>query len=99
MASVMGVPTPTPTWVPFPSVSDIKSSNDTMLALYPVVLRFARLLPTTSIAVEEASRAERAVEKDVSMRSPDQEFVVVPVLGGVVDWVVPVEEAGGVVRL
>src|ERR1022692_129546 len=66
--TVKGVPVPNPTWVsPSPAPRDwvTKSRNSTALVLKPGVFRFARLLPTTSIAVEVALSAERAVENDV----------------------------------
>src|SRR5580704_17197997 len=39
-------------------------------ALNPAVFRFARLLPTTSMAVALALKPERAVENDVDISSP-----------------------------
>src|SRR3954469_4923757 len=69
---VIGVPTPNPTCVePRPAPIDwvTRSWKETTLPLNPGVLRFARLLPTTSIAVVSALSAESAVEKDVSIMS------------------------------
>src|ERR1035438_7571861 len=80
---VIGVPVPNPTWVspsPAPSDSVTRSRKQVVLSLNPGVLRLARLLPTTSIAVDMASSAERAVEKDVNI-SVSCQLVV---------WVVPV---------
>src|SRR3954453_10923383 len=70
--TVRGWPVPNPTWVsPSPAPRDCvtRSRKQTWLVLKPGVLRFARLLPTTSMAVEVAARAESAVEKDVNMRT------------------------------
>src|SRR5947209_2798981 len=67
--NVVGRPTPNPTCVcPRSAPSDwvTRSWNETTLVLYPVVFRFARLLPTTSIAVESAFRAESADEKEAN---------------------------------
>src|ERR1700681_3691871 len=47
-----------------------RSWNDKELALNPVVFMFARLLPTTPMAVLLAFKAERAVEKEVDIISP-----------------------------
>jgi hypothetical protein len=44
-----------------------RSWNETTLALNPGVLRFARLLPVTSMAVECAESADKAVEKEVTI--------------------------------
>src|SRR5580700_9604550 len=66
----MGVPTPPPTWVsPEPEPSDCvtKSENETTVSLKPGVLRFARLLPTTLMAVSSAVSADSAVENEASM--------------------------------
>ena len=49
----------------------------------PVVLRLAKLFPTTSIAVESACKADRAVENEVNIYGFDQEFVYLAVPGGV----------------
>src|ERR1039457_654452 len=88
---VIGVPVPNPTWVsprPAPSDSVTRSRKLVVLSLNPGVLRLARLLPTTSMAVDMASSAERAVEKDVNIVVSCQLVVwVVPV---VVPFVVPV---------
>src|ERR1700722_9793335 len=68
--SVMGTATPPPTCVsPEPPPSDwvTRSENDTTVSLNPGVLRFARLLPTTLIAVSSAVSAESAVENEASM--------------------------------
>src|SRR5438132_10038565 len=67
---VNGRPVPKPTWVsPSPAPSDCvtRSRKYTELFLKPGVLRFARLLPTTSTAVEKALSAESAVENEVNM--------------------------------
>src|ERR1017187_7894378 len=81
---VIGVPVPNPTWVspsPAPSDSVTRSRKYVVLSLNPGVLRLARLLPTTSMAVEVASSAERAVEKDVNIGVSCQLVVaVVPVV-------------------
>src|SRR5579864_4572641 len=66
---VCGTPVPNPTWVsprPAPSDSVTRSWNETALALNPVVLRLARLLPTTSMAVVLAFSADNAAENDVN---------------------------------
>jgi hypothetical protein len=71
--NVVGVPTPNPTCVsPRPAPRDwvTRSWKETSLFLNPTVFRFARLLPTTSMAVEQAASAERAVENDVNIKSP-----------------------------
>src|ERR1700720_2214826 len=70
---VIGAPTPNPTWVsprPAPNDSVTRSWKETVLLLKPVVLRFARLFPTTEMAVDSAASAESAVEKDANMKSP-----------------------------
>src|ERR1700734_2896931 len=56
-----------------------RSWKETSLALNPMVLRFARLLPVTEMAVEKAESAETAVENDRGMRSPYE--LLVPVGG------------------
>ena len=47
-----------------------RSRKQTWLVLNPGVFRFARLLPTTSMAVDVAFSADSAVENDVNMRAP-----------------------------
>src|SRR5690606_6287804 len=66
---VMGRPIPMPTWVcpPAPSVRESRSEKLTSLLLKPMVLRLARLLPTTSTAVVWPARAESADENAVNM--------------------------------
>src|SRR5258708_7914945 len=67
--TVKGRPVPKPTWVsPRPAPSDCvtRSRNETTLALNPGVLRLARLLPTTSIAVALALSADNAAENEVN---------------------------------
>src|SRR3954470_19485512 len=70
--TVSGRPVPNPTWVsPKPAPSDwvTKSRKQTWLFLKPGVFRLARLLPTTSMAVDVALSADSAVENDVNMRT------------------------------
>src|SRR5580698_2616109 len=69
---VIGVAVPNPTWVvPRPAPSDCvtRSLKLISLALKPVEFMLARLLPTTSMAVEVALSAESAVENDVNIDS------------------------------
>src|SRR5277367_6694146 len=82
-ASVVGVPTPNPTCVfPRPALMDwvTRSWKETSLALNPMVLRLARLLPVTEMAVEKAESAESAVENDKGISAP-YDNCVVPVEG------------------
>src|SRR4051812_14076572 len=68
--TVSGCPVPNPTWVsPRPAPRDCvtRSRNRTWLVLNPGVFKLARLLPTTSMAVEVAFSADSAVEKDENM--------------------------------
>src|SRR5450631_1664091 len=65
--TVNGVPVPKPTCVslnPAPRDCVTRSRNSTALVLSPGVFMLARLLPTTSMAVEVAFKAESAVEKE-----------------------------------
>src|SRR5215471_7690812 len=67
---VSGCAVPNPTWVaPRPAPSDCvtRSRKYTTLFLKPGVLRFARLLPTTSTAVAVALSADNAVENEVNI--------------------------------
>src|SRR5580698_11490815 len=85
-ASVVGVPTPNPTCVfPRPALMDwvTRSWKETSLALNPMVLRLARLLPVTEMAVEKAESAESAVENDRGTHAPYE--LVVPDVGCWVD--------------
>src|SRR3954454_20240397 len=70
--TVSGRPVPKPTWVsPKPAPNDwvTRSRKQTWLFLNPGVFRLARLLPTTSMAVDVAFSADSAVENDVNMRT------------------------------
>src|ERR1039458_6780954 len=70
LRSVIGVAVPNPTWVvPNPAPNDCvtRSLKLISLALKPVEFMLAKLLPTTSMAVEVAFSAESAVEKDVNI--------------------------------
>src|SRR5258708_6259155 len=83
---VMGRPTPKPTcaWpIPEPNDCVTRSWNWTELDLNPVVSRLARLLPTTSTAVDVAASAESAVEKEeIDMIAP-MNYCAGVVAGGV----------------
>src|SRR5271166_5497247 len=72
LVSVIGVPTPPPTCVLPPPPSDCvtRSENETTVSLKPGVFRFARLLPTTLMAVSSAVSAESAAENDANMICP-----------------------------
>src|SRR5271157_5866991 len=68
--TVSGCPVPNPTCVspsPAPRDSVTRSRKHTSLVLNPGVFMFARLLPTTSMAVEVAFNAESAVENEVNI--------------------------------
>src|ERR1017187_3582855 len=70
LRSEIGVAVPNPTWVvPNPAPNDCvtRSLKLISLALKPVEFMLAKLLPTTSMAVEVAVSAERAVDKDVNI--------------------------------
>src|SRR5690242_943574 len=67
LRKVSGCAVPKPTWVsPRPDPIDCvtRSRKLTLLPLKPGVLRFARLLPTTSTAVAMALSAESADENE-----------------------------------
>ena len=71
LVTVSGVAVPNPTWVlPRPAPNDwvTRSLKLISAALNPVEFMLARLLPTTSMAVEVAFSAERAVENEVNIR-------------------------------
>src|SRR5579883_612171 len=81
---VIGCAVPKPIWVsPSPDPIDCvtRSRKLNELALNPVVFRFARLLPTTSTAVDMALSAESADENEPGMESPYFTFWV-SVCGG-----------------
>ncbi len=61
-----------------------RSWKDTSLVLNPIVFKFARLLPVTEMAVENAESAESAVENEIDMSAPYDG--VVPWVGGCVVW-------------
>ena len=59
----LGLPAP-------PSDCVTRSENETTVSLKPGVFRFARLLPTTLMAVSSAVSAESAVENEANMIGP-----------------------------